>query len=161
AEAIYAFATYFKEWLIFCGMKYKSSLSYYYFKRSMITLLSQNNVNFFQASRYLLNPVSVSGLYITDEITYNFLVKSIRYILNMFIGYPNNPTTWMFIRDAINKFMRTVSLNKCFSIDWAVILDERNNNPQLNNIVAEIHITGSTTRKTNFANIIKANIRVL
>ncbi|MEM5877274.1 MAG: hypothetical protein QXF12_00180 [Candidatus Aenigmatarchaeota archaeon] len=159
AESIYAFAKYFKEWLIFCGMKYKSSLSYYYFERRMINILANNNVNFFQAARYLINPVTASGLYITDEITYNFLIKSIRYIFNMFVGYPNNPTTWMFIRDAFNKLMRSISLNKCFSIDWAIILDERNNNINLNNIVAEVHITGSTTRKTSFANIIKLNIK--
>lgn len=149
----------YKNNYFFCGIRYKSPHQVRYLSVDLMRRMDENNINYITYGRNIINPKTISGLLVSDEIVYNFIMKNVRTIISSFVGYPNNNNTAMFIRMAIMNFMRTLIPNKCANIRYSVITLTSPNNPDI--IVVEFQLQGGVTRKNRIIDTIRINVRTI
>lgn len=143
----------------FCGIRYKSPHQVRYLSIDLMRRMDENNINYIAYGRNIINPKTISGLLVSDEIVYNFIMKNVRAIISSFVGYPNNNNTAMFIRMAIMNFMRTLIPNKCANVRYNIITVASPNNPDI--IVVEFQLQGGVTRKNRTIDTIRINVRTI
>lgn len=149
----------YKNNYFFCGIRYKSPYQVRYLSVDLMRRMDENNINYITYGRNIINPKTISGLFVSDEIVYNFIMKNVRAIISSFVGYPNNNNTAMFIRMAIMNFMRTLISNKCSNVRYNVITVASPNNPDI--IVVEFQLQGGVTRKNRIIDKIRINVRTI